>query len=58
MGEGLGLDRVLDRIPEQIDTGGPAPVRLGEAGGEPLELARVLEGRIDEDEAAALRGGT
>ena len=43
---------VLDRIPERIDAARPAPVRAHEPVDEAVELALLLEGRIDQHQPA------
>jgi hypothetical protein len=61
-GRGAGDDRgravdialILDRIPAGEDAGRPFVERLCHLAGEALELARLLVGRIDEDEPAPL----
>ena len=47
-------EEVLDRIPQGVDAGRPAAVGVAEGGGETVELAARLVGRVDEDEAAPL----
>src|SRR5690349_11577680 len=46
--------RLHERIPDRIRTGGPSRIRILQCFDDALELARAIERRIDQHEAATL----
>ena len=54
--EGVDLARLLERIPQRIDAAGPFAMRLDQARRPGARTRRLLEGRIDQHQAALFLG--